>query len=218
MKTQGKIRILLADDHELILNGLKFLFNEEEDIEVVATAKNGLEALAILKQNTVDMVITDIKMPEMNGLELSAKIREVYPDIKVIVLTLYKDPEFVKAIIDAEADGYLLKNEDAGEIKNIIRHVMNDGTHFSKDIVGILRSELRKDKERAENTNDLSKREMEIIRLICQELSSVEIAERLFISKATVDVHRKNIIQKTGVRSLVGLIRFALENNIVTSL
>jgi DNA-binding NarL/FixJ family response regulator len=213
-----KVRILLVDDHELILNGLKFSFNEASDIEVVATAKNGLEAIAILQQQAIDLLVTDVKMPEMNGLELTKYTKSKFPNVKIIVLTLYKDLEFVKAIIDVEADGYLLKNEDAEEIKTIIRHIMNDGTHYSREIVNILKTELKKDESKTRRTADLSKREIEIIKLICQELSSVEIAEKLFISKATVDVHRKNIVQKLEVKSIVGLIRFALEHNIVNSL
>ncbi len=214
----SKIKLLLVDDHELILNGLKFMFEQDVDFTVVSTAKNGIEAIKILNTQSIDLLITDIKMPEMNGLELAKHTRSKFPEIKIIVLTLYKDPEFVKAIIDVEADGYLLKNEEASEIKSIVKHVMNDGTHFSREIVNILKNELIKQESKTNVLAELSKREIEIIQLICQELSSIEIAEKLFISKATVDVHRKNITQKLEVKSVVGLIKFALENNIVSSL
>jgi DNA-binding NarL/FixJ family response regulator len=216
--TNREIRILLVDDHELILNGLKFMFEEERDIKIIGTAKNGLEAISILQREAIDLLLTDIKMPEMNGLELARYTKAKFPDIKIIALTLYKDPEFVRAIVEVEADGYILKNEETEEIKSIIRHVMNDGTHYSREIVNILKNELSKASTKAMHLADLSKRELEIVKLICQELSSVEIAEKLFISKATVDVHRKNIVQKLGVKSVVGLIRFALENGIVDSL
>jgi DNA-binding NarL/FixJ family response regulator len=157
-------------------------------------------------------------MPELNGLELARYTKQKYPELKIIALTLYKDPEFVKAIIDVEADGYLMKNEDAAEIISVVRHVMNDGTHYSNEIVSILKDELKREKSKSTAAAELSKRELEIIKLICQEFSSVEIAEKLFISKATVDVHRKNIVQKLEIKSIVGLIRFALQNGIVDSL
>jgi DNA-binding NarL/FixJ family response regulator len=210
-----KTKILLVDDHELVLNGLRFMLEAEDDLIVVATAKNGLEAIEKLKENTIDLLITDIKMPELNGLELARYTKQKYPELKIIALTLYKDPEFVKAIIDVEADGYLMKNEDAAEIISVVRHVMNDGTHYSNEIVSILKDELKREKSKSTAAAELSKRELEIIKLICQEFSSVEIAEKLFISKATVDVHRKNIVQKLEIKSIVGLIRFALQNGIV---
>jgi len=213
-----KTKILLVDDHELVLNGRRFMLEAEDDLIVVATAKNGLEAIEKLKENTIDLLITDIKMPELNGLELARYTKQKYPELKIIALTLYKDPEFVKAIIDVEADGYLMKNEDAAEIISVVRHVMNDGTHYSNEIVSILKDELKREKSKSTAAAELSKRELEIIKLICQEFSSVEIAEKLFISKATVDVHRKNIVQKLEIKSIVGLIRFALQNGIVDSL
>ncbi len=218
MGSENNIKIMLVDDHELILNGLKFMFDAETDFEIMATAKNGIEAIDKLYQNKIDLLITDIKMPEMNGLELTRFTRQKFPDIKIIALTLYKDTEFVKAIIEAEADGYILKNEDANEIKTIIRHIMNDGTYYSREIVTILRDELKSEKSKSSNLPELSKREIEIIKLICQELSSLEIAEKLFISKATVDVHRKNIVQKLEIKSVVGLIKYALQNEIVSHL
>ncbi|MEQ1732292.1 MAG: response regulator transcription factor [Bacteroidia bacterium] len=208
-------KILLVDDHELILTGLQALLNQEPNLQVVALANNGVAALNLLKTHAVDIVITDVKMPEMNGIVLTQNIKQQYPAIKVLVLTLYNDREYVTEILNADADGYLLKNVGQQELIKAINHIVNNGTYYSQEIVSILKTEMKEKQTQHTTLQELSKRELEIINLICQEYSSNEIAEKLFISKATVDVHRKNILQKTGVKNLVGLIRFALQNGIV---
>lgn len=212
------IKLMLVDDHELVLKGLRSILEQEAGIEVVAEAGNGAEALALLDRVSVDMIVTDLKMPEMSGIELTRHVKQRYPQIKVLVLTLFKDREYVNAILEAEAEGYLLKNIGQQELLHALHHIMNHGTYYSQEIVSILRSEIKGRQQKADTAQDLSKRELEVIALICQEYSSTEIAEKLFISKATVDVHRKNILQKTGVKNLVGLIRFAIQNGIVKDL
>lgn len=209
---------MLVDDHELVLKGLKSILEEEKGMEVVAEASNGKHALSLLKEVQPDMVLTDLKMPEMTGIELTRHIKTHYPQIRVLVLTLFKDREYVNAILEAEAEGYLLKDVGRAELIQAIRHISHHGTYYSQEIVSILKSEMRDRHQKNEVLNDLSKRETEVIALICQEYSSIEIAEKLFISKATVDVHRKNILQKTGVKNLVGLIRFAIQHGIVKDL
>lgn len=211
----GKIKLILADDHELVLKGLKSILEQEKDIEVVGEARNGQEALAVLSHTEADMLVTDLKMPEMSGIELTRQVKQRYPHLKVLVLTLFNDREYVNAILEAEAEGYLLKNVEQQELLHAIRHIMNHGTYYSQEIVSILTSELKGRQHKGDATHDLSKREREIIGLICQEYSSTEIAEKLFISKSTVDVHRKNILQKTEAKNLVGLIRFAIQHGIV---
>lgn len=209
---------MLVDDHELVLKGLKSILEEEKDMEIVAEASNGRHALNLLKEVQPDMVLTDLKMPEMSGIELTRHIKTHYPQIKVLVLTLFKDREYINAILEAEAEGYLLKDVGRAELCQAIRHISHHGTYYSQEIVSILKSEIRDRHQKNEVLNELSKRETEVIALICQEYSSIEIAEKLFISKATVDVHRKNILQKTGVKNLVGLIRFAIQHGIVKDL
>ena len=211
----GKIKLLLTDDHELVLKGLKSILEQEKDIEVVAEARNGVEALALLDRTEADMLVTDLKMPDMSGIELTRHVKQRYPQLKVLVLTLFNDREYVNAILEAEAEGYLLKNVEQQELLHAIRHIMNHGTYYSQEIVSILTSELKGRQHKSDTVHDLSKRELEVIGLICQEYSSTEIAEKLFISKSTVDVHRKNILQKTGAKNLVGLIRFAIQHGIV---
>ncbi len=211
----GKIRLILVDDHELVLKGLKSILEQEPDIDVVAEARNGVEALALLNRVEADLIVTDLKMPEMSGIELTRHVKQQHSHLKVLVLTLFKDREYVNAIIEAEAEGYLLKNVEQPELLHAIRHIMNNGTYYSQEIASILKSEIKGRQHKSDAAHDLSKRELEIIGLICQEYSSTEIAEKLFISKSTVDVHRKNILQKTEAKNLVGLIRFAIQNGIV---
>ncbi len=218
MKGVIKTRILLVDDHELVLKGIKSIIENELNLEVLAEAKNGLEAISILQNTTIDLVLTDVKMPLMNGIELTKYVKSNYPNTKVLVLSLFKDREYVSSIIDSEAEGYLLKNADKDEIIFAINHVINDGTFYSQEIVDILKSNSTVRHLGLSLPIILSKREIEIIKLICLEFSSNEIADKLFISKATVDVHRKNIIQKSGVKNIVGLVRFAVQNGIVNEL
>lgn len=212
------IQLMLVDDHELVLKGLRSILEQQEGINVLAEAANGQEALEQLKHIQPDMIVTDLKMPVMSGLELTREIKQQHPHIKVLVLTLFKDREYVNAILEAEAEGYLLKNVGQQELVQAIRHIANHGTYYAQEIVSILKSETKERQQRSEAIQELSKRELEVIALICEEYSSIEIAEKLFISKATVDVHRKNILQKTGVKNLVGLIRFAIQNGIVKSI
>lgn len=218
MTEKQTIELMLVDDHELVLKGLKSMLEQQEGIRIVAEAGNGREALDLLGHVQPDMVITDLKMPEMTGIELTRQIKERYPQIKVLVLTLFKDREYVHAILDAEAEGYLLKNVGQTELLHAIKHILNHGTYYSQEIVSILKTDIKSRQNKSEVMQELSRREMEILSLICQEYSSHEIAEKLFISKATVDVHRKNILQKTGARNLVGLIRFAIQTGIVKDL
>ncbi len=210
----GKIKLILVDDHELVLKGLKSILVQEKDMEVVAEARNGMEALDLLDRTDADMIVTDLKMPHMSGIELTRHVKQHYPQLKVLVLTLFNDREYVNAILEAEAEGYLLKNVEQAELLHAIRHIMNHGTYYSQEIVSILTSELKGRHHKSDTVHELSKRELEIIGLICQEYSSTEIAEKLFISKSTVDVHRKNILQKTEAKNLVGLIRFAIQHGI----
>ena len=208
------IKLLLVDDHDLVLKGLRSILQQDPAIETLGEARNGLEALAFLKTTDADLVITDIKMPKMSGIELAKHIKKHHPHIKVLVLTLFKDREYVTSILESEAEGYLLKNVGQEELIRAIHHIMNNGTYYSQEILSILTSEIQERHHKSEVIHDLSKRELEIIGLICQEYSSNEIAEKLFISRSTVDVHRKNILQKTGAKNLVGLIRFAIQNGI----
>lgn len=208
--------MLLVDDHQMLIDGIKLLLQNETDIHIVGEAHNGLEALEILNSKKIDFVITDISMPQMSGIELARKIKELYPEIKILVLTMFNDREIINEIIEAEADGYILKNTGKQELLNAIRKIADNGTYFSKEIMPFILEKTYKTKEKKSSDfiHDLTNREIEILKLICEEYSSAEIANKLCISQHTVETHRKHIIQKSKTKTIVGLIRFALEHNL----
>jgi DNA-binding NarL/FixJ family response regulator len=213
-QNQNNVRLLIVDDHQMLIDGIKSLLRKEKHIQVVAEALNGEAALEILKEKEIDLVITDINMPGMSGTELTKQIKEKYPDIKVMVLTMYNERGIVSEILMNEAEGYILKNTGKQELLDAISKIIDNGTYYSNEVMNIMMENVKKEKKIAENTKSLTPREIEIIKLITKEYSSAEIAEALFISPRTVDTHRKNILQKTNSKTLVGLIRFAFENNL----
>lgn len=211
---QDVIRVLIVDDHQMFIDGLKSLLRKEKNISVVAEALDGASALEILKEQEIDLMITDINMPGMSGTELTRKVKEDFPNVKVMVLTMYNERGIVSEILMTEAEGYILKNTGKQELLNAISKIADSGTYYSNEVASIMMDTVKKEKKIAENTKSLTPREIEIIRLITREYSSAQIAETLFISPRTVDTHRKNILQKTNSKTIVGLIRFAFENNL----
>jgi DNA-binding NarL/FixJ family response regulator len=208
------IQILIVDDHQMFLDGLKTLLLKEKNLVVAGEANNGKEALDILAEMSVDLVITDINMPLMSGTELTRQIKKAYPNVKVLVLTMYNDREIIHEIVMAEAEGYILKNSNKKELLNAISRICDHGTYYSNEVIAIMTENYVAKEKIRDKTQELSSREKEIISLICQELTSAEIAEKLFLSPLTVETHRKNILRKTNSKTLVGLIKFAIENKL----
>ncbi len=217
MKKENKIRILIADDHNMIIDGLIALLKLDTTIEVVATALNGVEAYDCICKQSVDLLITDISMPEMSGVELTKKVKEKFPQVKVLVLSMYNDREIVSEILMAEADGYILKNAGRQELLNAIHKLADDGAYFSNEILSIMLDKVKRKRKEETELKNITEREKEILKLIMKEYSSEQIAEELFISKNTVDTHRKNILEKTQIKTLVGLCKFAFRNNLMDS-
>lgn len=209
------VSILIADDHQMFIDGLKALLRREKNIVIAGEVSNGLDALEFIKKQQPDLLITDISMPGMSGVELTRQVKLHYPEIKVLVLSMYNDREIVSEILMSEAEGYILKNTGRQELMNAIHRIADNSTYYSNEVLNIMMTRLKKQKIIEKNTAQLTAREIEIVKLIMEEFSSEEIADKLFISKRTVDTHRKNIIQKTNARTLVGLIKFAIENNLV---
>ena len=209
------LRMMIVDDHQMFIDGVKSLLRKEESIEIIAQANSGHEALERLKQQEVDFVITDINMPGMSGTELAAKIKQQYPEIKVLVLSMFNEIEIINEILRSEAEGYILKNTGKDELLEAINHIRDDGTFYSNEVVKLMMASTKQTKQRTENQQLLTNREMEILKLVCEEYSTADIAETLFISPRTVETHRKNIMHKTGCKTLVGLIKFAIANQLV---
>lgn len=218
MEEQQPIKILIADDHAMFIDGIKSLLRKEENIQVVAEASDGNEALEILSSTDIDMLITDISMPNMSGTELAKKVKEDYPDVKVLVLTMYNDREIINEILISEAEGYILKNTGKQELLKAITRIAEGSTYYSNEVMEIVMENIKDGNnrhEQDERVKELTQRELEILQLICEELSTAEIAEKLFISPRTVETHRKHILQKTQVKTIVGLIKFAINNKLV---
>ncbi len=207
-------QIMVVDDHQMFLDGLKTMLSKEQNLNVAAEANNVKEALEILAKTKVDLVITDINMPVTSGTELTKQIKREYPHIKVLVLTMYNDREIIHEIIMTEAEGFILKNSNKRELLNAINRIIDNGTYYSNEVISIMTENYVSKEKIKDRTQELSGREKEIISMICQELTSAEIAEKLYLSPLTVETHRRNILRKTNSRTIVGLIKFAIENKI----
>jgi two-component system, NarL family, nitrate/nitrite response regulator NarL len=206
------MRILLVDDHAILLDGIKTLLEKVDGLTVAATAQSAEKAIQILNDAKVDLVITDFNMPGMDGLSLIHSIKKIQPGIKTIILSMHDETHLVKEILRAGVNGYVLKKDTHHELLSAIREVEQGKIYLSSDINKILIESLN-------NPDDgklLSDREREIVKLIAKEYSNKQIAEKLFISERTVETHRKNIFKKTGTNSLVGLIKFAYANNLIS--
>ena len=209
-----KIKLLLADDHHILLDGLRALIANQADMTVLGSYENGrllLEAVPEFEQ--VDVVLADISMPEMNGHQLTLKIKETYPDIAVIILSMHDDGTHIMDMVEAGVSGYVLKNANDGDLLEAIRMVHGGGMYFSPEVSAQIAALVhhRQQQRDAPPEVTLTSRELDVLRLVGDELTNAEIGDKLFISERTVETHRKNMLRKTGSKSIVGLIKHALE-------
>ncbi|MBB6462714.1 response regulator transcription factor [Flammeovirga kamogawensis] len=216
----SEIKILLVDDHSMIRFGLKS-FLEDDDIVVTAEAKNGIEALELLKDIQVDVVVTDIMMPEMDGIVLTQKIMQEYPNSKVLALTMMNESQNIKRMLSAGAKGYLLKDCTQEELIKAIKMVNQGEAFYSNDVTQIIMQGLGtkpKSKKRTVKDIALTEREIEVLHLICKEKTNAEIAEDLFITLRTVEAHKRNLLEKTGCKNVAGLVLYAIERSLFDDL
>jgi len=213
---EEKINILIADDHQMVIDGLKSLLSTDNAYTVVAEANNGQVAYEMIaaKPDNYQLLLTDISMPLLTGTQLCRMVKDKYPHIQVLILSMYNNAPAVKEAVMAEADGYILKNSGKSELLQAMHRIVSGGTYFSQDIVPIIYGQYHKQKIQDEQLSQLSAREKEVLALIVKELTSEEIGEKLFISKKTVDNHRQNLLEKTGCKSTVGLVKFAIKNGL----
>lgn len=214
-----KIKILLADDHQMFLDGLSSLLTQLKEVQVVATVKSGDEALEKLSLLSPDLVIIDLNMPVLNGIETTRLIKSRYPKVKILGLTMDNDLDSVTAMLEAGASGYVLKNTGKAELEVAIKQVMQGDPYLSQSISNQLAQNLLQnfqEKKEQENALDvLTERELEILKMIALENSNSEIANSLFISPKTVETHRKNLMRKIGVRNSLGVYKFAVKHKLV---
>jgi DNA-binding NarL/FixJ family response regulator len=207
------IRVLITDDHEMIRNGLSSLIRGESDIHVVETASNGKEAVEICLKRDIDVALMDVMMPVLNGVEATKRITESCPNTKVLAVTINDEPRFIKEVLTAGAAGYILKHSSKDEILQAIRDVANDKHHFGSEVLAKISTEFTQ-LEKA-NQPMLTKKESEVLKLIAQEFSNQEIAEKLGCSIRTVDTHKRNLIRKLEVKNVVGLVKYALKMGVI---
>ena len=204
------IKILLVDDHRIVLDGLKSLFENDPEFEISGAVSSPAEALEKMKTQQPDILLTDYTLPGMTGLELSTKVKELYPQVKRVILSMHDEGHLVKQVMKEGVDGYLLKSIQQGELKAALRQIMQGMPFISPEIT----KQLMKGLANESKGELLTEREQEIVKLIVKEFANKQIADKLFISERTVETHRKNIFRKTNTSSLVGLVKFAFEHNI----
>ena len=208
-----KIRVLLVDDHTILRVGLRSFLGYYDDIEVVGEANDGAAAAALVKELQPDVVLMDIAMPGVNGIQATRLIREQYPETKVLILSQYEDSQYVLPLLRAGASGYILKDALGTDLLNALRGVARGETFLGPSIVKVLAEEVRHPGEGKEATiESLTPRERQIFRLIAQGQTNAQIAEVLSISVNTVEWHRANVMNKLGAHTVVDLVRYALQH------
>lgn len=213
---KNSVRIVLVDDHTLFRTGLSGLLAQHEGFEVVADFGSGEDFLAALDELTVDVVFMDISMPGMDGAETTRRALEMRPELKIVTLSMYGDDHYYTRMVVSGASGFLLKDSEIDEVYAAVDSVMAGDSYFSTALLGSLTRNMSVLNALSPNDEDeLSDREMEILVEVCRGLSNQEIADKLFISKRTVDKHRANILEKTGCKNTANLVVYAIKNHLV---
>ncbi|MDQ7949684.1 MAG: response regulator transcription factor [Pedobacter sp.] len=203
--------LFIVDDHQLVIDGLRSLLNNEERYAILGSCNQPKEVMEMLEELNVNVLLTDINMPGMSGVELTRNVKKRFPEIKVLALSMFGDHQVIKEMIDAGISGYILKNTGKLELLEALDKLAKGQTFFGDEVTRELMKSFRNNDEGSHLTN----REVEIIRLIECEHSNKKIADMLFISERTVETHRKNIFRKTGTQSIVGLLKYAYEHKII---
>jgi len=212
MKTS---KILLADDHQLFREGLELIVSEIDNCSVAGSVKDGINVISFLESHELpDLLLMDLQMPNMDGKATLEVVKKRFPMLKVIIVSMYNNPSIVRSLINSGANGYLLKNADKVEFRMAIDKVLNGGRYFSSEITESLA--FPSSDESPELKNVLSEREIEIVQLIAQGLSSQQVADKLFISVRTVETHRKNILSKLNLNNVAGLIRLTFQQGLIS--
>jgi DNA-binding NarL/FixJ family response regulator len=211
------IKILLADDHDIVRDGIKMLLEDEVGFSIIAEAENGVKAIEACEKHDINLIIMDINMPEMNGIEATQKIKESFPEIKVLALTMMDEDQHIRQMIEAGASGYILKSSDKIELVDAITTILDGKHYFSDDATQSVMMDLVKGTTQEENSDpgNITNREKEVLELIVEQYTNQEIAEELYISTRTVDAHRRNLLQKTGAKNTAGLVTYAIKHDLV---
>jgi len=217
MSQQKKLNILVTDDHTLFRKGTMMLLKSFEEVGDVEEAENGKEALEKLHSNSFDLILLDLEMPVLDGWDTAKKIVSKFPEIKIIMISMHDSLQIISDLIEIGVHSYLLKNADPDEVHRAILSVVNNDFYYNQLVSKALHKKVQKngmEKPGMAKRADVSPREIEILQLICQELTMKEISEKLFLSEQTVHTHRKNLMKKTKAKNAVGLVKFAFQNGI----
>ena len=213
-----KAGVIIVDDHKLFRKGVEALLSDFDFVEVLGEAGNGIELLDILKQisKKPDIILLDLSMPEMDGPEVFEILRDEYPDIKVIILTMEDDNQIILHLIQLGVNGYLLKSADTDEMETALRKVLRNDFYFSDNITEIVMKDLLNHRNTPKSVEiKLTSRELDILHLICEELTAGEIADKLCLSARTVEGYRAKLLSKTQTKNMAGLVLFAVKNKLI---
>lgn len=212
----SQINIIIVDDHSLFRNGMKLLLNNAGNFNVIAEASNGKEILELLTKGiNPDIILMDIDMPVMDGIEATSRVLQINPAYKIICLSMYGEEEYYYKMIEAGVNGFLLKNSDISEVKTAITTVFQGGRYFSPELLYNVVKNIKTTQTSLEMVENLSDRELEVLKQICIGLSNQEISENLHISKRTVDKHRANLLDKTNSKNTAHLVMYAIKNKLI---
>jgi DNA-binding NarL/FixJ family response regulator len=208
------IRVIIVDDHEIFRSGLKMVINKLAYAKVVAEAADGVDFLHIIDEIETDIVLMDIEMPVMNGIEATRKAIEKYPSMKIIALTMFKEDAYIQSMIEAGVKGFLIKNIRKEVLDRALQAVYNGKTYYSEELWDYFTKTIAKE-EKQDNKLEVTKREMEVLELLAEGLSNKEIADRLFVSERTIVGHKSNLMAKTNTKNTVALLAYAIKNGII---
>lgn len=216
MSQPDKLNILVTDDHTLFRRGTMMLLESFDEIGTVDDAENGKEALEKLEEGSFDLMLLDLEMPVLDGWETAKKVVSRFPEMKIIMISMHDSLQIISDLIEIGVHSYLLKNADPDEVHKAIVSVTNNDFYYNQLVSKALHKKVQKDglNKGVARRADISPREIEILQLICQELTMKEIGEKLFVSEQTVHTHRKNLMKKTKAKNAVGLVKFAFQNGI----
>jgi DNA-binding NarL/FixJ family response regulator len=212
----GKIKVFILDDHQMLIDGIKALLNKESNLCISGEATKASTALEMIRKEQPHIVLSDINMPEMDGIQFTRQLKKEFPSVKVLALSMFGERSTISEMLDAGASGYILKNTGKEELVSALSKVAEGGMFFSDEVSAeMMKSMSERGQKKEEDKVYLTDRELEIIKLISQEYSNAKIGETLFISERTVESHRKNIFRKTNTKTIVGLIKYAMEQKLI---
>lgn len=209
------IKVIVVDDHQMFIDGISELIKGMPEIEIVGEANNGVDLIDLLSKQAADVILMDVNMPKMDGYEATKKLVSEYPETKVIMLTMHDSSAYIQKLIKAGASGYILKNTGKAELQAAIETVADGETYYSQKVTQRIMQGLQKKEKQKNAVVELTDREKDVLKLIAEEFTTHEIADKLCISHHTVESHRKNLIAKLGVRNIAGLVKYAVENGVV---